>query len=212
MKRLSITTIGLLFALLLDAGSLHAQDDARARAATHFKQGMAHATAGEYAEALSDFEAAYQLVPRSATLYNIALAQVGLGRDAAAVITVRRYLAEPRDARSAVQRRAAEELLVRLTAKTAQDTASTPVQLTVVVFPYGQVWIDGELAGSSPLIKSLPPGPHRVSGGQAAPDLARDIVLQASAPQRVVLAWAQKELAAAAEQATAQPVQPSAAP
>jgi hypothetical protein len=209
MSKMLMRTTGLLLALLLGglaasrASVARAQDDARTAAASHFKLGVDHAQRHEYAQALADFEAAYRLVQHASVLYNIALAQVGLGRNDAAVTTLRRYLAEPKGTQSATQRKAALVLLDELLAsakKTADDaalarvTATVQVQLTVVVFPYGKVWIDGQPVGDSPVTASVSVGAHRVSGGRADAEQALDVTLEAGAARRVVLAWARKDL------------------
>jgi tetratricopeptide (TPR) repeat protein len=189
----SLLRAGLLCTLLL-APPLHAQEDARARvmAAGHFKRGVERASQHAYADALHEFEAAYRLVPREAVLYNIALAQAGLGRNADAMATLQHYLTAPASKQSDTQRAAAEALLEQLIKATQRAVATA--QLTVVVFPYGKVWIDGELAGTSPLTQAVPIGAHHVTGGREQAELSQDVTLTAGAAQRVVLVWAHPEL------------------
>ncbi len=45
-----------------------------------------------------------------------------------------------------------------------------PAQLTVIVFPWGKVWLNGKLLGSAPIRnRTLRPGRYKVSVGQQAP-------------------------------------------
>jgi hypothetical protein len=45
-----------------------------------------------------------------------------------------------------------------------------PAELTVIVFPWGKVWLNGKLIGSAPIRnRTLRPGRYKVSVGQEAP-------------------------------------------
>ncbi|HEX2677985.1 MAG TPA: hypothetical protein VHM19_15130 [Polyangiales bacterium] len=168
-----------------------ADDDARAQAAAHFKRGVEQANQRNFADALAEFEAAYKLVQHAAALYNIALSQAALDRPAAAADTLRRYLADAPPSEGASKLKAAQQLLDELTQKLA---SAAPAQLTVIVFPYGPVWIDGKASGSSPLVIGVQPGKHTISGGRDGQDQTADVIVESGESRRVVLAWARKEL------------------
>jgi len=58
-------------------------------------------------------------------------------------------------------------------------TEARPARLTVIVFPWGNVWIDGKLRGAAPLKNEvLKPGRHKVSVGQDAPFKSQSIRLR----------------------------------
>lgn len=61
-----------------------------------------------------------------------------------------------------------------------------PARLKVVVFPWGQVWIDDEARGSAPLKNvSLPPGRYKISVGQGKPTVTRIVHLRAGERETV---------------------------
>jgi hypothetical protein len=70
--------------------------------------------------------------------------------------------------------------------ETAAETEPTPAvpsarpaRLTVVVFPWGDVWINGKPRGSAPLKNlSLKPGRYKVSAGQGQPSKTQTIRLR----------------------------------
>ncbi|MDH3201429.1 MAG: serine/threonine protein kinase [Myxococcales bacterium] len=63
--------------------------------------------------------------------------------------------------------------------KSAVPTAR-PAQLTVVVFPWGDVWINGKPRGPAPLQRaSLKPGRYSISAGQGAPSKSETVRLRA---------------------------------
>lgn len=60
-----------------------------------------------------------------------------------------------------------------------QATAVPPADLTVVVFPWGNVWINGKTRGSAPLKNVLlKPGRYRISVGQGRPTETRTVRLR----------------------------------
>ncbi|HEX2673510.1 MAG TPA: tetratricopeptide repeat protein, partial [Polyangiaceae bacterium] len=68
--------------------------DARAEARSHFDQGVGLARRQAYAEALAEFERAYQIFPHFSVQYNIGQALVALGRPTEAIVALTRYLEE----------------------------------------------------------------------------------------------------------------------
>jgi hypothetical protein len=70
-------------------------------------------------------------------------------------------------------------------AKTAPSGATSVLRVGTV--PFGQVWIDGELAGWSPIVMNVSPGVHTVEGGNTQPEVKRSVKLRAGETKRVVL-------------------------
>jgi serine/threonine protein kinase len=61
----------------------------------------------------------------------------------------------------------------------AMPAPPAPARLTVVVIPWGNVWIDGKPEGNSPLKnKSMKPGRYKVSAGQGSPSKSQTIRLR----------------------------------
>ncbi len=59
-------------------------------------------------------------------------------------------------------------------------TATRPARLTVVVFPWGNVWINGKRRGAAPLKnEALKPGRYKISVGQDAPFKSQTVRLRA---------------------------------
>ena len=57
--------------------------------------------------------------------------------------------------------------------------APAPARLTVVVFPWGNVWINGKPEGSAPMNnKSMKPGRYRIGAGQGSPSKTQTIRLR----------------------------------
>ena len=83
----------LAVALLVAAAPAHAQEDVRARARAHAKQAAAYYENGVWGDAITEYEAAYALVPHPQLLYNIAQCYRQKGDKAKAVEEYRRFLA-----------------------------------------------------------------------------------------------------------------------
>jgi len=67
-------------------------------------------------------------------------------------------------------------------AKAAEPVAQEPKpgRLSVTVFPWGDVWIDGKPRGKAPVLRvALPRGRHKVSAGQGTPSKTRVVRLKA---------------------------------
>ena len=57
--------------------------------------------------------------------------------------------------------------------------APKPGRVSVAVFPWGDVWIDGKARGRAPIDNlALPPGPHKVSAGQGKPSKTKLVRLK----------------------------------
>jgi serine/threonine protein kinase len=76
-----------------------------------------------------------------------------------------------------------------LSAQTAAQRASGTAEVTVVVFPYGDVWIDGRRVGSSPATSKVPAGTHRIAGGRVAPEKETTVNLAPDESRQVLLSW-----------------------
>jgi hypothetical protein len=126
---------GLLLALALGARGVGADEGAaRATARQHFERGVTLAKQHAYAEALSEFERAYAAVPHFSVLYNVAQAQIALGRSAEAVATLQRYLDEAGARIDAKRRAEVEQVLARERAK-APPPLAAPVAAPPPVVP-----------------------------------------------------------------------------
>jgi hypothetical protein len=54
-----------------------------------------------------------------------------------------------------------------------------PARLTVLVYPWGSVWVNGKARGSAPLkSESLKPGRYKISAGRDGPSQTRTVSLQ----------------------------------
>ena len=113
----------LLSALHAPRNALAVDDAARAVAREHFTRGVALAKSRAFAEALGEFQQAYQAAPHFAVLYNIGQAQLALGESANGVATLQRYLAGG-GASIEAQRRAEVEAII---ARQGEASASTAV-------------------------------------------------------------------------------------
>lgn len=98
-------TLIALTGLLSLAGTASAQDDERAR--MHFQAGASHYDAGEYEDAIKQFERAFELSQRPALFYNLALSYQAMGNLEKAVDYLERYLAQVQEIpnRRALERR-----------------------------------------------------------------------------------------------------------
>ncbi|MFT3921965.1 MAG: protein kinase [Myxococcales bacterium] len=68
----------------------------------------------------------------------------------------------------------------------AERTARAPAELRVVVFPFGDVWVDGKSLGHAPVSIKLPAGPHEIGVGDGRPDQRRSLVLHAGQHENLV--------------------------
>jgi hypothetical protein len=138
-----LTTI--CFALVLVAAvPARAAGDGRAAAHEHFDRGMAASNDQRFAEAVREFEQAYELWPDYRVLYNIGKVRVTLGRSAEAVAAFEAYLEKggaelPEERRQEVREAVAGQLahVATIDVRVSEDGA--------------EVRVDGRLVGTSPL-------------------------------------------------------------
>ncbi|HEY4160108.1 MAG TPA: hypothetical protein VGM29_18475 [Polyangiaceae bacterium] len=124
----------------------------------HFERGVALSRKRSYAEALAEFQAAYDATPHFSVLYNIGQAQIALGRHADASRTLQRYLDEGGANLEASRRAEVEAAILR--------EAEYTVAMEIVVDAGGAlVSVDAIALGRSPLPQPIrvDPGPHTVA-------------------------------------------------
>jgi len=144
--------------VLLSSSHASAQPaEARAEARSHFDQGVGLARRQAYAEALSEFERAYQISPHFSVQYNIGQALIALGRATEAVAALTRYLEEGGANIEASRRQEVETAIAAELAKTSS------IEITVDVAG-ALVTIDDKPSGRSPLAAPVrvDSGAHRV--------------------------------------------------
>src|SRR5262245_29701176 len=113
----------LVFALLCLAASPAAADIEAAK--THFKRGLSFYALGEYTKAAAEYEAAFEIEPDSALLYNAAQAHRLAGNKQRAILLYQNYV---RLFPSVRNRREVERQIVALNAAIEADrrTATAP--------------------------------------------------------------------------------------
>lgn len=73
-------------------------------------------------------------------------------------------------------------------ARKKPPVALAPASLTIVVYPWGDVWINGKPRGRAPLKNlSLKPGRYRISAGQGDPTVSQTIRLRSGEKKKVKL-------------------------
>lgn len=126
--------------------------EARDRARVAYSTGQTAFRAGNFTEALTQFEAAYAAVPNPVVFKSIAECHERLGHVREAVTAFERYLNET----TSINDRAAIEARVA-------DLRSRPGRLAVATTPTGaSISVDGTSRGGAPLTLELAPGEHTV--------------------------------------------------
>jgi tetratricopeptide (TPR) repeat protein len=128
--------LGLVLALVAEPALAAGSRADKAEARRQFQVGVAAAEAGAYAEAIVEFDRAYELSPNFAVLYNIATAEEALGDEPAALTAFERYLAEGGQAVPAARR-------AELAAEMKQLTARTGVVVPRVTPDGARLTLDG---------------------------------------------------------------------
>jgi hypothetical protein len=114
-------------------------------ARTHFQRGLGHVKTGELERALQEFEAAYAAQPHFSVLYNIAQAQLALGKPVEAVPTLERYLAEGGERLSGERTSEVRALLESNRRRIGQ------LRISVRSAERTRVWLDGVELGKDKL-------------------------------------------------------------
>ena len=69
-----------------------------------------------------------------------------------------------------------------------QPVVQAPASLTVIVYPWGDVWINGKRRGTAPLKDlSLKPGRYRIAAGQGEPTVTQTIRLRPGQTKKLKL-------------------------
>ncbi len=155
------TTLALLAALLLAPLPAFAQDDVTlSMARERFKEGVGFFDKKDFAKARVAFLQAYALKKHPAVLLNLAQSELRSGHEADAAKHFAQYLREHKDATDA-ERQGAE------TGLTAAKALVGELALEVDA-PGAEVYVDGNLEGSSPLPGSvyLAPGTHEIQASK----------------------------------------------
>ena len=122
-RRSCLVALAVALALSATASPAWAQDRAAAR--QHFADGERHYAAGEWSEALTEYQAANDAAPMPEFLFNMAQCHRQLGHHADAMAMYQQFLAERPDAPN---RQTVEELIdeARAQASAAQATPAPP--------------------------------------------------------------------------------------
>lgn len=146
----------VVFGALLAVGDVRADTAAERDARTLFAQGNQHAQDGDYAGALTRFQAAYAKYPNVKILLNIGTMMQQLGRNAEAVNAYDAYQRDP--SADPGRRREVEKLLASLDTQVAK--------LNVVVDdPEATVLVDGNAVAmqDGKVVMRIMPGSHTIT-------------------------------------------------
>lgn len=146
-----------LAAVLTSAHAAAEPAEARAEARSHFEQGIGFSRRHAYAEALAEFERAYQIFPHFSVHYNIGQALIALGRPTEAIAALTRYLEEGSASIEPGRRQEVDATIASELAKTSR------IEVTVDVAG-ALISIDEKPSGRSPLAAPIrvDSGAHRV--------------------------------------------------
>jgi hypothetical protein len=185
--------VALVVLLGLPAGAQAQRDDARDR----LEEGSALYRKGDYPGALRKFEEARALFPSPKIYFNIGQALNRLGRPAAAVDALQRFLDEAADADPA-RRADAAKFLTELEPRIGR------VKVTAAAGT--EIAVDGRAAGVAPLRRTIPvePGSHQLTA--RAPGAAMAAVHQVKVETGEVVEW---QVSAGSEATAMVPTTPS---
>jgi hypothetical protein len=157
MIRALLAAAALVLIVPAPAGAAGAAGDV-AEARSHFERGAGLFRAGDYRQAIVEFEAAYRLKPHGSIHFNLAQCHEKLDEWPAALRGYEDYLRELPDARDRAAVRAAIGRIERRLA-----AAGVQALLVYTDPPGAEVRIDGRTHGRSPFHITLPPGVYRVT-------------------------------------------------
>ena len=156
-----------------------------------FKRGVALFNEAKYAEALAEFERAYEIAPHPLVLYNLAGCHRQMSHYADAVSFYRRFLAEGKGVVPAARLTAAQSEL--------DATLLLIARVTVTVSPAldgTTLLLDGAPLDTSAMPLILPPGEHRLTARAAGrPDAERTVRVASGDEVAVELVLTQPPLA-----------------
>lgn len=123
----------------------------------HFKSGVALFKEAKYAEALAEFERAYEIAPHPLVLYNIAGCHRELSHYREAIAYYTKFLADGKDVVPAARLAAAQTELDGITARIARITVTiAPVVAGTTLA------LDGAVLDAAEMPLIVPPGEHRL--------------------------------------------------
>ncbi len=173
----------MLALALVAALTLHATPDEKKEAGAHYGRAVGFYKEGDFQAALSEFRAAYEVLPSYEVLFNIALCERRLFNYARATRTLDQYLMEGGTRIAADRRDAVARELETIRALTA------PVAV-IVDGPPATISVDGEKVGTTPLseLLVLGVGKHKVKAERAGctPD-ERSIEVRSGQAQSLML-------------------------
>jgi tetratricopeptide (TPR) repeat protein len=150
--------VWILLALLLLAGSAHAEDKAKAREA--FRVGTQHFKLGEYDQALDSFKEAYRNFESPIFLFNIAQCERQLNHKQEAIRFYRQYLS---DAKDATNRDEVQGIIAKLQAQLDEEhaAAAKPPQAPTEPAPATTAPPPSTTSNAATLTASAPPPPEK---------------------------------------------------
>jgi hypothetical protein len=167
----------------------------RERAEAHYSRAMAALQAGRYQEALTAYRDSYALVPRTQTLYGMAVVAHLTGANADAANYIASYLEQP-DRDPALAGKLAG-LLVDLDRELGNVRVEAPGP--------GPILVDGRVAGEGPgpLIVRLTPGSHTISQGALTTTAVVDVGRETEVALRPIAEGSSPSIAAGSDPAPA---------
>jgi hypothetical protein len=170
------------------ASSAHAQEaDNSAQAREHFELGVRLIEQGRWQDAARELEVARQLRPTAPVLYNLGIAQRGVGRTRAAIASFREFLTLLGERAPPARRAEVEGYIVELEASLAHVAFQLEPSAASLV-------VDGEAVSSGHEDVVLDPGQHRIRVEAEGYEPAfRDITLEPGARERVEVALTELE-------------------
>jgi hypothetical protein len=196
-----------LFVVLLFTVPASAQSPADLRAARElFREGLAHANAGRWEEARTEFERSYEIAPRLPTLLNLAGAQVQTGRIVAGVESYRRFISEAQGGRERQFVPQAETALAAAEARVAH------IVVRATVGEGERLTLDGEELSAASIGTAVPvdPGAHTLVLSRGDDERSRrTLTLAEGAREEIVLDTVELRVDRAEPDAPAQTARPS---
>jgi Tfp pilus assembly protein PilF len=158
MKRWPMCVVLALATPVMAAPKKNDQTAEQKEADRHFKSGVALYKEAKYAEALAEFERAYEIAPHPLVLYNIATCHRELSHYGDAVKYYQRFLSEGKGKVPPARLKEAQAELDGVLARIARVT------ITIKGGEGARVILDGNDLGTMPIDGPLivPPGEHRL--------------------------------------------------
>jgi hypothetical protein len=143
----------------LAASRIARADDPRGDARAHYARGLELAAQNGYAEALREFNEAYNISPQFAVLYNIAQAHIALGQTAEAIEALARYLRDGGDRVSPLRRAQVERQIAWLRSDLPNPEALSEAEAARTTAAAAGAAAGAASAEASEAAHALPPRP-----------------------------------------------------